>query len=592
MKRNIRKILSALLAIVIFASMFVLSPFAASADIAVKALNDSCMQGDTITVQVYFPSAFNKLSSLDLALNYDTSKLELVSVKKGDGYTAAANAQVNGKVFSENHKIAGTISWSLAGSNNYDFSGVFSEIVFKVKNTAMHGQCDLTLKLKSASNSGYVDMLKSVSTENGSFTIIRKTENDLTFSLNSEKTGYIVSSYLCGSCDYVNIPATHNGLPVVGIDSSAFYNHAEIKTLTIPDTVTSIGFQSFCNCSGIENLVIPNSVTLIDGEAFRDCSGLRNVQMSVALETLGENSFSGCPFLKAIELPFTLTSIGYSAFENCYSLADVRISKNTVLIGSRAFKGCNAALKFTTVDGNTYLPKYITDNSLTAAVNIVKDLSLGTASSVEEQTYTGQAVTPAITVTLTNGEAVSVDKDYKIVYVNNVKGTAKAYVIGTDTYIEGYIVDFNVVCRHTDATKTVGKAATCTEDGYYNVKCNLCGDEFTEVIPALGHTSDKWIYDVLPTIYKTGLKHKVCDRCGEIFEKDTVVPKVYPDVDGNNTINSSDALLILEYTTGQETIISAERLLCADANGDGAINSMDALIVLQITIGSIVLDKQ
>lgn len=55
------------------------------------------------------------------------------------------------------------------------------------------------------------------------------------------------------------------------------------------------------------------------------------------------------------------------------------------------------------------------------------------------------------------------------------------------------------------------------------------------------------------------------------------------DIDGNGTVNSSDALLILQYSVGQkEPAIKT----IADVNGDGAINSADALIALQISVGS------
>lgn len=55
------------------------------------------------------------------------------------------------------------------------------------------------------------------------------------------------------------------------------------------------------------------------------------------------------------------------------------------------------------------------------------------------------------------------------------------------------------------------------------------------------------------------------------------------DVDGNGAVNSSDALLILQYSVGQkEPTVKT----IADVNGDGAINSADALIALQISVGS------
>lgn len=54
------------------------------------------------------------------------------------------------------------------------------------------------------------------------------------------------------------------------------------------------------------------------------------------------------------------------------------------------------------------------------------------------------------------------------------------------------------------------------------------------------------------------------------------------DVDGDGNVNSSDALLVLQYSVGQLSEIDAER---ADVNYDKSINSSDALIILQISVG-------
>ncbi len=58
------------------------------------------------------------------------------------------------------------------------------------------------------------------------------------------------------------------------------------------------------------------------------------------------------------------------------------------------------------------------------------------------------------------------------------------------------------------------------------------------------------------------------------------------DVNGDGTVNSSDALLVLQYAVGQIDSINEER---ADVNYDGMINSSDALIILKISVGMSVL---
>lgn len=59
----------------------------------------------------------------------------------------------------------------------------------------------------------------------------------------------------------------------------------------------------------------------------------------------------------------------------------------------------------------------------------------------------------------------------------------------------------------------------------------------------------------------------------------------YGDVNDDGAVNSSDALLLLNYTVGNE--VKKINLDKADVNGDGSINSADALQILRISVGLI-----
>ncbi len=65
--------------------------------------------------------------------------------------------------------------------------------------------------------------------------------------------------------------------------------------------------------------------------------------------------------------------------------------------------------------------------------------------------------------------------------------------------------------------------------------------------------------------------------------KDT---KLLGDVNGDYSINSFDALLILKYAVGQTTLDDDQKFK-ADVNKDSSINSNDALAVLQYSVGKI-----
>ena len=588
MRSNVKRLVALIASIALVFGVIGVSGHAVDSNIAVSLSSTTCLQDDEITAKIYFPKLFNLVATLDMSLIYDSQKLEVVKVTQGKGLLKARDKQPNGEVFSESHKVAGSVRWCLAGSNNYEFTGDFAEVVFRVKSLAAHGECSIKLQVNEAANSGLVPITDQVSVSGATFNILRNTINDLTFKLNDAENGYIITDYLCMSYDTVVIPSEYKGLPVVGIEYAAFMNHSEIESLTLPSTLEYIGKSSFYGCSGIKELVIPLGVTKIDESAFERCVGLEKVIFPVGLQSIGMSAFEGCYRLTEIALPFTLTSLGDIAFSGCYSLNRVKISKNTN-IGKKAFASCDDKLTFVTVENNVKLSNYITDAGITPELEYVKDLSLGTLGNIEEQQYTGRPITPAVTLTLDSGETVSLGTDYNVIYLDNTRtGTAKVYVEGTNEYGEGYIKGFKISCKHPEVSKSVSQASTCTEKGNYIVTCKLCGEKFNEEIPAKGHTAaGNWIIDRRPTITQEGLKHRICRTCGKNTEI-TLMPKAYPDLDGNGSINSSDALMVLQYSVGLASSIKTDdQKINADTNGDGNINSVDALTILKIAVDMI-----
>ncbi len=588
MKKISKSIFSALLALIMALSVLTVTPFAASADLEVSLDRTSCLQGATVTATVFFPAAYNKAAALDIQLKYDKAKLEFVSLKKGTGLQTALDAQINGSVYSEYAGNPGVISWVVAGSSNFSFNGTFATVEFKVRNTAANGKTALELVVTNAANSGYVDITSSFVTKSTELEIVRNSVNDFEFKLTDDKTGYIVTAYRCATVAELTVPSVYNGLPVVAIANDVFYNHSEITSIDLPDGIESIGDRAFYSCRALAEITIPNTVKTIGESAFSSCVALKAVTLPLGLEELKANTFYSCYALEAVEIPFTVKTVGANAFYNCLSLSKVKLSKNTTVIGEKAFDMCYAlGVEFTTVEGNTYLPELIKTSYPKATIKLVEDISLGTVTcDSNDAGYTGAPITRDVKVNLTNGTAVAEGKEYKVVYVNNSKvGKASVYVVGIDTYGEGYVVNFNITCEHKQLRiSQILQQLTCTKDGIYLMKCVDCGTFVQQSVPAKGHPSGEWVYDKRPTMDATGIKHRVCTVCGESYDLKTVADKIVPDVDLNGKVNSTDALLILQYSVGKVSYISPEGLFNADTNGDGKINSTDALLTLKLAV--------
>ena len=126
------------------------------------------------------------------------------------------------------------------------------------------------------------------------------------------------------------------------IGSHAFYDCTQITgSVTIPQSVTSIGNEAFRWCSGIDSLTINNAATSIGEWAFASCFGIKTLSLGEKIKTIGYNAFSDCSGLTNVTIPQSVTSIGPCAFAYCTSLKNITIPEKVTTIGSDTFNDCS-----------------------------------------------------------------------------------------------------------------------------------------------------------------------------------------------------------------------------------------------------------
>ena len=123
---------------------------------------------------------------------------------------------------------------------------------------------------------------------------------------------------------------------VTSIGDSAFGASA-LQSITIPDSVTSIGDSAFEGAKNLQSVTIPNSVTSIGDYAFRNARSLESITIPDSVTSIGNYAFSTSG-LQSITIPDSVTSIGDYAFDHATSLESIIIGDGVKKIGKNAFR--------------------------------------------------------------------------------------------------------------------------------------------------------------------------------------------------------------------------------------------------------------
>ncbi len=380
-----------------------------------------------------------------------------------------------------------------------------------------------------------------------------------------------------GKATDVVIPETLGGRTVTEIGNGCFYDNKNIKSVTMPDTIKIvddgafreclnlesvtlpknlllIGDYTFSYCKKLKNITIPNTVKEIKGGAFRYCTSLTSFNIPDSVTNLGSYFLGGCTNLETVSIGKGAKYIPTGAFSDCTKLKSVDILSNINYVDTHAFGNCKSLLSIELPNSVTgiYGGAFAGCSSLTE-IDIPKNVTIISWDAFRECSKLNKVTLHEGLKEIDDGafikcpelKEITIPKSVKTLYIllNTPFSISTKIYCYKDSEAEKYAMkygnDYELLHEHT-YTEKVTTPATCTADGEKTYTCSVCGDKYTEKIPALGHSYQTSV--VKPTYSAKGYTLHKCKNCGDSYKDNYTAQKTVGRVSTKKSSKTSSAI--------------------------------------------------
>lgn len=191
----------------------------------------------------------------------------------------------------------------------------------------------------NASSGANICEVKGLPVTSGSWKYAEKLDNSL-----------IIVKYL-GSSSTVSVPNLINEKIVKNIHSYCFSSKDKIQSITIPNSVISIGSGAFSGCNGLTKVNITDLAAwfkiTFDNEyanplnyahhLYLNNTELTEITIPNSITKINNYALCGASSITLITIPSSVTSIGDYAFSNCSAMQRIFIPRNVTVIENYSF---------------------------------------------------------------------------------------------------------------------------------------------------------------------------------------------------------------------------------------------------------------
>ena len=388
--------------------------------------------------------------------------------------------------------------------------------------------------------------------------------NDFTyytyFNEENNRTEAVITGYKGIDNDLV-IPDSIDNAVVTSIGEKAFAESNQFESITIPDSIGSIGEGAFLECNGLKKVYVSSiedwckidfsysdaNPLSIGADLYVDNKLVTDVTIPDGVKSIGKYAFYEYSSLKSISFPSSIRSIGESAFYFCNNLEKVEFGHELKSIGNYAF-AYTSLTNITIPDSVTYIGDYAFSCCSFESIVIPDSLT-----SVNDYafSYCNDLKTVIIPDSVTKIGYSAFDE---CLLISNVlfKGSKSQWNSIDFSDSNAYLVESVI---HYDVKFVEKKAPTCVNKGYDLYSCSECSDgvkiNYTD---PLGHN----------------VVSGICEKCGK--SEEDCLESAHPyndDADESWTIYKKDAdRIVITFSNTTETMANRDYIYLYDKNGE------------------------